>query len=112
MKNTVGGCSYSENAAKHTHIIDSRDKAAKERVKETLEKAKTTDKTTRELYAEALAGAPEEVVVRMPKADTIGKGIRNVRNGDYPKAPKTLAELVLPPITTNSGKCCCCSVVV
>lgn len=104
VKKTADGCSYKENAAKHTHIIDARDKAAKERVKEALKKAKSTDKTTRELYAEALSGAPEEVVSRMPKAETIGKAIRTVRNGDYPKAPQTIAELVLPQILTNSGK--------
>lgn len=76
-------------------------------MKEALDKAKTTDKTARELYAEALAGASDEVVSRMPKSETIGKSIRTVRNGDYPTAPKTMAEFVLPQILTNSGKFYC-----
>lgn len=104
VKKTAEGCSYKENDAKHTHIIDARDKMAKDLLKEALEKAKSTDKSTRELYAETLSGAPEEVVSRMPKADTFGKSVRTVRNGECPKAPQTMAELVLPKILTNSGK--------
>lgn len=40
----------------------------------------------------------------MPTASTVGKNIRNQRKGDHPKAPKTLSELGLPPIHTNSGE--------
>lgn len=107
MKKTADGCSYNENRAVHTHTIDARDKMAKDRCNEALQKATATDKTTRELYAEAVGGGlPQEVVSRMPKADTFAKSVRTVRNGACPKAPQSMSELVLPEILTNSGIIC------
>lgn len=62
-------------------------------------KAKTSDKTSRALYAEALSGTPDEVAGQMPKANAFGKSMRNQRKGNHPPAPKTLAEL--PPFAVG-----------
>lgn len=85
-------------------MIDVRDKVVQNRMGKAKEMARTTNKPPREIYAEALSGAPDEVVVRFPKASAFGRGIRNERKGDGPKAPKTLAELVLAPTTTTTGE--------
>lgn len=75
-------------------------------MKESKKKAKTSDKTSRALYAEALSGTPNDVAGQMPKANTFGKIMRNQRKGNHPPAPKSLSEL--PPfgigdILTTTG---------
>lgn len=103
-KNADGSYTYKPNSVQHTHMIDARDKEVKNRLTKAMKSAKETNKTTRDLYAEALCGAPEEIVAQMPKANTFGKMVRNERKGDHPKAPKSLAELVLPEISTTTGE--------
>lgn len=102
--NEDGTYAYKTNGATYTHIIDVRDKEVKKLIDAAKKAANETDQTTRDIYASVLAGKPEEVIARMPTASTVGKNIRNQRKGDHPKAPKTLSELGLPPIHTNSGE--------
>lgn len=65
--------------------------------------AKETNQTTRELYADAVAGASEDVIAQMPKAQSFGKSMRDQRKGSYPKAPKSIIELEMPHIKTLDG---------
>lgn len=81
-----------------------REKEVKNRVENAKKVAKSSNKPTREIYAEALGGTSDDVVAQFPKATTFAKAIRNERKGDGPKAPKTLAELELPQITTLTGE--------
>lgn len=104
MKKTANGVEYKTNGASHTHVIDPRDKEIKIRLKAAKESAATTNKTTRELYSDGLAGIAEEVVGQMPSASAFSKTVRRQRKNDYPNAPKNLGELVLPEIFTLSGE--------
>lgn len=54
------------NAAKHTHLIDARYIAVKKIMATAKVVAKESNKTTREIYSDSLAGVPAEVVSRMP----------------------------------------------
>lgn len=103
-KTNDGSTTYKENGVPHQHVIDVRDKLVKERLTKAKEAAKTTTKPTRELYSDALAGAPEEIIPHMPKPGAFNKMVQTVRKGDHPIAPKTLNDLVLPEILTKSGE--------
>lgn len=76
--------------------------AIKEQRKKVKEAAKTTTKTTRELYSEFVANVPEEVIVQMPSVSAVGKMVRNQRKGNSPIAPSTLAELKLASVKTEA----------
>lgn len=103
-KKTENGSTYKTNDVSHQHVIDVRDKLVKERLDKAKESAKMTTKPTRELYADALAGAEEEIIPHMPKSGAFNKMMQNIRKDDRPVSPKTLDELVLPEVFTKSGK--------
>lgn len=103
-KNGDDSYTYKTSKVEHSHMLDARDKAVKDRMQTARGMATTTAKSTRELYANALAGASEEVAGRMPKQNAFGKAVRLVRKGDHPKAPQNLSELVIPEILTTTGK--------
>lgn len=92
------------NGVEHTHTIDVRDRQVKERIKIAQRAAKETNKTTRELYADAVAGASEDVIAQMPKAQSFAKNMRDQRKGSYAKAPKSVTELQMPQIKTAEGE--------
>lgn len=103
-KNADGTYTYKQNAAKHTHIVDARDVEVKSRLEEAKKDAKGTKLPNRDLYAKSLAGASDEIVASVPKAESFAKTMRNQRKGDHPKAPKSLNELVLKDIVTTTGQ--------
>lgn len=86
--------------------MDARDALVKERIKEAKEKAKTTNKTSREIFAESLNGLGEEIVAKMPKAAALAKTMRNQRKevNNHPKSPKSLEQLILPEIRTTTNE--------
>lgn len=102
-KNKSGGFDYTEKHT-HTHLIDVRDKAVKVRVAKAMESAKSSAKSSREIYAESLNGAQAEVVANMSKANAITRAVRLQRKGDHPKNPKDLNELVLEDVRTTVGE--------
>lgn len=65
----------------HTHILDVRDEEVRKRYKIAKENAASSTKTTRELYSELMAAAPEAGIVAAPNANAFGKTIREVRSG-------------------------------
>lgn len=103
-KNQDGTYTYTVKGAAHSHIVDARDAIVKDRMKEAKKKAKVSNKPNREIFAESLNGLAEEVVAKMPKSNSFAKTMRNQREGtnNYPKSPKSLEELVLPPIRTTT----------
>lgn len=104
MINQDGTFFYKTNGATHTHTIDVRDSLVKGRIEAAKKSAKESDKKTRELYSDAMAGLAEEVVTQMPSANSFGKIMRNQRKHDHPKAPNNLSELKLPPIKTKADE--------
>lgn len=68
------------------------------------EAAATTNKTTREIYADGLAGIQEEVVGQMPSSSAFSRNMRRQRKTNHPTAPTNLAELVLPEIFTLANE--------
>lgn len=104
-KNEDGTYVYQTKGAAHTHLIDARDKEVMDRMKKAKATAKTdTAKTTRELYSEALAGASDEVIAQMPSSSTFAKNMRNQRINGHSKAPQSLKELELLPISTKADE--------
>lgn len=103
-KNEDGTFEYKANGATHTHIIDPRDQEIKNRLKNAKVSADGTNKTTRELYSDGLAGIHEEVIGQMPNASAFSKTVRRQRKNNHPTAPKSLNELVLPEIFTLAGE--------
>lgn len=61
--------------------------------------AKNTNKTTRDLFAQSLAGAPTEILGQMP----MRTAMRSERKVYLPKAPKNLVDLVLLEVRTTTG---------
>lgn len=105
-KDENGGYTYKQNGASHTHILDPRDKEVNSIMNEAKKKAKTADKSSRALYAEALSGTPDEIAGQIPKANAFGKSMRNQRHANHPPAPKTLAELApfgIGDVLTTTG---------
>lgn len=100
-RNADGAYSYKTNKAVHTHIVDVRDIEVKKRVEKAKTEASTSNKPSRKLYSEALEGANDELLARMPKQETFAKLMRAQRKGNNPTAPKNLTELVLPEITNS-----------
>lgn len=103
-KTENGTIEYKTKGAEHTHILDPRDVEIKNRMKAAKQSAEATKKTTREVYADALTGVPKEVIGQMPSTSTFSKTVRRQRKHNYPTAPTSLKELVLPEIITSDGE--------
>lgn len=99
-KKEDGSFDYKLNGAVHTHIVDPRDVEVKNRIKAAKNSAETSNKTTRELYSDGLAGMAEQAIGQMPTARAFSKTVRRQRKTNHPTAPKTLNDLVLPEIVT------------
>lgn len=78
-RNADGTYSYKSKGVQHTHLIDIRDSQVKERMKEAKKKAKESNGSNREIYAESLRGLEEPAIAKMPKMTNFTKVMRNQR---------------------------------
>lgn len=80
-RNPDGTYTYTPNKAEHSHILDIREVEAKARVNTAKQNAALSNKSIRELYSDAVAGATAEVLGQMPSQATFSKSMSDQRKG-------------------------------
>lgn len=95
---------YKKNTAIHTHIIDIRDAEAKARYDSAKRNATISNKSTRELYSDAVAGVAAEVLGEMQSQLAFSKSMRKQCKGTHPKSPMSLDDLILPTVKTAADE--------